>query len=102
MNDVFLKWDAPATNPPSRGAFVLEEGHQRMAEMAFKISGPNMTVFHTEVDPSLQGKGISTKLFNLMISYVREHNLKVIPLCAYVHAQFERHPDKYADIWKKT
>jgi predicted GNAT family acetyltransferase len=101
MNDVFLKWDAPVTNPPERGAFLLEEDNTRMAEMVFRISGANMTVFHTEVDPSLQGKGVSTKLFNMMVSYARENNLKVIPLCAYVLAQFQRHPDQYADIWKK-
>jgi predicted GNAT family acetyltransferase len=101
MNDVFLKWDSPVANPPERGAFILEEDNKRMAEMAFKISGPNMTVFHTEVDPSLQGKGVSTKLFNLMVSYARENNLKIIPLCAYVLAQFQRHPDQYVDIWKK-
>jgi predicted GNAT family acetyltransferase len=101
MNDVILKWDAPVTNPPSRGAFVLEEGNERVAEMAFKISGSDMTVYHTEVDKSLQGQGVSTKLFNLMVSYAREHSLKVIPLCKYVHTQFERRPDQFADIWKR-
>jgi predicted GNAT family acetyltransferase len=101
MSDVFLKWDAPATNPPSRGAFVLEEGRDRLAEMAFSISASNMTVYHTEVDDKLRGKGVSTKLFNLMVDYARTNALKVVPLCAYVHAQFQRHPDQFADIWKK-
>lgn len=36
-----------------------------------------------------------------MSDYAREHELKVIPLCFYVYAQFKRHPEQYAGIWKK-
>ena len=36
-----------------------------------------------------------------MVDYARKHDLKVIPLCPYVHAQFKRHPDEYADVWNK-
>ena len=101
MNDIILKWDAPAKNPPSRGAFVIEEGRKRLAEMAFGISGENMTVYHTEVDEELQGKGVATKLLKIMVDYARTNHLKVIALCPYVAAQFQRHPEEYADIWKK-
>jgi uncharacterized protein len=41
-------------------------------------------------------------LLSTMVDYAREHKLKVIALCPYVHAQFERHPDKYSDIWNKN
>lgn len=85
----------------SRGAFFVKENEKRLAEMVFGISGSNLTVFHTEVDDSLQGKGVSTLLLNSMVKYARENSLKVIPLCAYVAAQFKRHPEQYADIWNK-
>jgi uncharacterized protein len=101
MDEIILKWDAPATNPPSRGAFVVEDGRTRLAEMAFGISGQNMTVYHTEVADELKGKGVSTNLLNMMVDYARKNHLKVIPLCSYVAAQFQRHPDQYEDIWKK-
>jgi len=85
-----------------KGAFFIEEDGKRLAEMVVSISGRNLTVYHTEVSESLKGKGVSTQLLETMVKYVRDNNLKVIPLCPYVNVQFKRHPDKYDDIWNKT
>ncbi len=35
-----------------------------------------------------------------MVDYTRKNGLKVIPLCPYVLAQLQRHPEEYADIWE--
>jgi uncharacterized protein len=72
-----------------------------MGEMVVSITGSNLTVFHTEVSTKAEGKGYAKKLLNEMADYARKNNLKVIPLCPYVHAQFKRHPLEYADIWNK-
>lgn len=40
-------------------------------------------------------------MLNEMVAYARKNNLKVVALCSYVHAQFSRHTDEYADVWKK-
>jgi uncharacterized protein len=85
-----------------KGAFFIEEDGKRLAEMVVSISGSNLTVYHTEVSESLKGKGVSTQLLETMVKYVRDNNLKVIPLCPYVSVQFKRHHDKYDDIWNKT
>lgn len=84
-----------------KGAFVIEEGQERMAEMAIGISGSNLTVYHTEVSDKLKGQGIAGKLLSTMVDYARTHSLKVIALCPYVHAQFQRHPEQYQDIWNR-
>jgi len=85
-----------------KGAFFVEEDGKRLAEMVISISGSNLTVYHTEVSENLKGKGVSTQLLETMVQYVRDNNLKVIPLCPYVNAQFRRHPDKFDDIWNKA
>lgn len=97
MDEVQLEW-----SDTGKGAFVIREGETLQAEMVFAIYGTDMTVFHTEVfakDPKL---GLGRKLLAAMVAYVRAHGLKVIPLCPFVHAQFKRHHDEYADIWKNT
>lgn len=97
MNEIQLK-----LNADGRGAFIVEEADERLAEMEIAISGNNLTVYHTEVSDKLKGQGIGSKLLSTMVDYARRHTLKVIALCPFVSAQFKRHPDKYADIWNKN
>ncbi len=94
--------DIQTTVPESGvGYFHIEEGPDRVAEMEVEVNGKEMTVYHTEVAPVLEGKGIAKQLLETMVAYAREHQLQVKPLCPYVHAQFKRHPDLYKDIWLK-
>jgi predicted GNAT family acetyltransferase len=97
MNEIELKLESNG-----KGAFVIEEGSERIAEMAIGISGSNMTVFHTEVSDKLKGQGVAAKLLSTMVQYARDKNLKVIALCPYVNAQFKRHPEQYADVWNQS
>jgi predicted GNAT family acetyltransferase len=97
MNDIKLK-----LNDNGRGAFVIEEGDERLAEMEISISQGNLTVFHTEVSDKLQGKGIASQLLSEMVKYARDHQLKVIALCPFVSAQFKRHPEQYNDVWNQN
>ena len=84
-----------------KGSFFIEESGKRLGEMVVSVTSGNLTVFHTEVDDSLKGKGASTELLNAMTAYARAHNLKVIPLCSYVSTQFRRHEQEYKDVWNK-
>ena len=84
-----------------RGAFYLEQDGKKVGEMVIAVSGTALTVYHTEVDPELEGQGFAKKLLDKMVAYAREKKIKVIPLCEYVHAQFKRHPEEYADVWQK-
>lgn len=88
-------------NDKGRGAFTIEEGNEQPGEMVIGIAGENLTVYHTEVSPEAEGKGYAKKLLTAMVAHARTNNLKVIPLCSFVHAQFKRRPDEYADIWHR-
>ena len=88
-------------NEKKHGAFYIMEGEEQIGEMVVSVSGSNLTVYHTEVSPEAEGKGYAKKLLDEMVAYARKNNLKVIPLCPYVHAQFKRHPQEYADVWNK-
>ena len=94
MVDVTLK-----LNEKGHGAFYAMEGEKQLGEMEVGVSGHNLTVYHTEVSPEAEGKGFAKKLLATMVDYARSSDLKVIPLCPYVHAQFRRHPEQYTDIW---
>ena len=91
-----------ALDERGQGAFYIKEGDEQVAEMSFGISENRLTVYHTEVSPKAEGKGLGKRLFAAMTDYARNNNLKVIPLCPFAHAQFKRHRQEYADIWTPT
>jgi predicted GNAT family acetyltransferase len=83
------------------GAFYIMDGAIQLGEMIVSVTTKNITVYHTEVAPEAEGKGVAKKMLEAMVDYARKNKLKVIPLCPYVHAQFKRHPEDYADVWQK-
>ena len=82
-------------------SFDLYDEDGKVGEMIFEVSGTDLTVYHTEVEPEKEGKGYAKLLLDAMVAYVREHDLMVIPMCPYVHIQFKRHENLYRDIWNK-
>ncbi len=83
------------------GRFYIMDGEEQVGEMQINISTDQLTVYHTEVLPKAEGKGLAKELLTTMVDYARTNGLKVTPLCPYVHLQFRRHPENYADIWNK-
>lgn len=81
------------------GAFNLYEDGSKIGEMVISLAADKLTVYHTGIEPAGKGKGYAKLLLEEMVQYSREHNLKVIALCPYVHAQFTKHPDTYANVW---
>ena len=77
------------------------EDDEQIGEMAIDIKEGILTAYHTEVVEKAEGKGYAKKLLDAMAEYARKNSLKVVPLCPYVHLQFRRRPDEYADIWQK-
>lgn len=61
-----------------------------MAEMVYVMAGQQMIIDHTDVDPSLKGQGIGKQLQAELVEYVRKHQIKVIPLCPFAKATFDR------------
>jgi predicted GNAT family acetyltransferase len=96
MDEIHLK-----LNDLGHGAFFIMDGTERIAFMDIGISEDKLIAYHTEVAPEAEGKGLAKKLLSHMVEYARQHHLKVIPLCPFVNAQFNRHPEQYADIWEK-
>jgi predicted GNAT family acetyltransferase len=97
MEDVKLE-----LNEKGHGHFYILDGEEQVSEMVISIGGDMLTVYHTEVLPKAEGKGLAKQLLAAMVDHARKNGLKVIPLCPYVHAQFKRHPDDYADVWHKS
>ena len=52
---------------------------------------------HTEVAPDFEGKGLAGDLVEQALDDVRRLGRMIVPLCSYVRAWIERHPE-YDDL----
>ncbi|CAN5339781.1 GNAT family N-acetyltransferase [soil metagenome] len=52
-----------------------------------------MNMTHTGVPPALEGRGIAAALVKAAFDHARAEHLKVRPLCSYVVAWAQRHPE---------
>ncbi len=52
---------------------------------------------HTLVPPPIGGRGIAAQLVEALVSDAREENFMVKPVCSYVVAKFDEHPE-WADV----
>ena len=86
-------------NEKGLGRLLYEAAGQQAGEMEVSVTAEQLTVYHTEVQPRFEGKGIAGRLLEALVRYARDNGLKVRPLCPYVYAQFKRHPEQYRDLW---
>lgn len=82
----------------SKGRFYIEKNEEALAEMTYSIAGPDKIIIdHTQVGESLKGMKVGFKLFEAAVTYARESNKKVIPLCPFAKAQFDKN-HQYQDV----
>jgi predicted GNAT family acetyltransferase len=78
----------------NKGMFFVEFDDEISAEMVYTMaSDGRMIIEHTEVDDVLQGRNVGYELVQAGVEYARQHHLKIIPLCSFAKAVFDKKPD---------
>jgi len=83
----------------TRGVFFIPgEEDDFLAELIYMKKEPDtMIIEHTEVGDELKGQNVGYQLVHMAIEYARTHNLKVIPMCPFAKAIFDKKPE-YRDV----
>jgi predicted GNAT family acetyltransferase len=79
----------------SRYELLLDE--HVVGEILYRSAPDHVVLLHTEVLPSLEGKGLGARLVAGALDDIRARGLHVIPICPFVHAYIRRDPE-YADL----
>lgn len=73
------------------------EVHGMRAMLVYKIIPGQMLIQHTEVPPSLEGRGLAAKLTRTALEFARSKALQVVPACSYTASYMAKHPE-YNDL----
>lgn len=63
----------------------------------YHVRGGRYFFVHTEIDEAYGGRGLGSSLARGALDAVRERGAKVLPLCPFIGAWIDKHPD-YADL----
>jgi predicted GNAT family acetyltransferase len=85
----------------SKGRYVATiEGIAEPAELTFSIVNEHLIIAdHTGVPDTMRGLGIGKVLVERLVADARKKQVKIVPLCPYVNAQRQRHPE-WADVFQ--
>ncbi len=83
------------------GTFIARKDGVDCGEMTYFWSNDDTFVInHTYVEPAFEGKGVGKELFNAAVSFARNSNSKIVPVCSFVRAMFARN-ESIGDVLAK-
>lgn len=81
------------TDRPDTRRYEIKQGDTLIGFAEYVDKGGRRIFVHTEIDPSFGGEGYGSTLIRAALDDVRAHGIRIIPLCPFVAAWVERHPD---------
>ena len=85
-------------NDETKGLFKAIEDERVAGLMTYTWAGKERFIIdHTEVMPDFKGRGVGKILVQSAVEYARLNGLKIIPLCPFAKAEFDKRPE-YADV----
>jgi uncharacterized protein len=96
MSDVEV--DVEVVDNPERSRFEARIDDTVAGVIVYRERPENrLVLLHTEVDEAFEGKGVGSRLAQGALEHARSRGLTIVPLCPFVSAYLERHPE-YADL----
>lgn len=71
--------------------FEIDLGDGSLAIAQYTLTEGKIIFTHTEVPPVHAGQGLGTALIKFALRSARERGLKVVPICPFFAAYFNRH-----------
>jgi uncharacterized protein len=75
----------------TKGHFSALDGYKTAGNIYYTFAGEtNMILDHTEVNDAYRGQSIGNKILMYIVEFVRENNIKIIPLCPFAKSIFDK------------
>jgi uncharacterized protein len=84
--------DIRVIDVPERGRFEIRADDRVVGLASYHVDGDVMTLPHTEIDPSMGGRGLGTTLVREVLAAARSRQLHVLPYCSFIRKYLHDHP----------
>ncbi|MGY9050168.1 MAG: GNAT family N-acetyltransferase, partial [Rhodobacterales bacterium] len=82
----------------AKGRYVIRKDGSE-AELTYSIASATLVIAdHTGVPDAFRGTGAGLALVQRLVADARLEGFRIVPLCPFVNAQRQRHPD-WADVF---
>jgi predicted GNAT family acetyltransferase len=90
------------TEDKTKGFAIAKENGKTAGKMTYSIASADFIIIdHTEVEPMFNGKGVGKQLLYKIVEMAREKNIKIMPLCPFANAMFQKTAD-IQDVLKQS
>jgi predicted GNAT family acetyltransferase len=88
-----LAEDVRVSDNPSELRYELVVDGEPAGTIRYRVLPDARALVHTEVEPRFEGHGLGTRLIAGALADLRERRLGVVPICPFVRAYLDRHPE---------
>lgn len=78
--------------------YEVEEDRRLAGFAQYRLRPDRITVFHAEIRPEFQGRGLADRLAQETLEDIRRRGLVVVPTCPFFAAFIRKHPDEFLDL----
>jgi predicted GNAT family acetyltransferase len=89
--------ESPVVDNAAERRYELHVGNDVAGIIRYVVAPASLTLVPTDIDPAYEGRGLGSVLVAGALDDIRARGLRVVPLCPFVRAFLERHPE-YADL----
>jgi len=77
-----------------QGMFFMEDKDGIISELTYSLQDNGiMVIDHTETREAAKGKGLASKLVEKSVSYAKENDLMIDPICPFAEDQFNKNKE---------
>lgn len=92
---------AEPAHDEANGRYELRQHGRVVALAQYHREGDAVVFTHTEVDESLEGQGLGSRLAAYALDDVRSRGLAAVPRCSFIAGYIARHEKEYGALVKR-
>ena len=81
------------TDDRERGRYIAKQDRRFVGYTEYELEPGRIVFTHTVVKPEFEGQGIGSRLARHVVSDALSRELRISPVCPFVRAWLERHPE---------